>query len=72
MLSAEEQGSGPRPEFVKGLPFEDSLVNDALGLGAVDHFPEFADYRSRGEVLAEEGFKVAAAPDAFHGQGFKE
>ena len=68
----EEEGAGSRPQLMKGFSLEGSLVDDALGLGAVDHFPEFADHRAVWELLAEECLEVAAAPDALHGEGFEE
>jgi hypothetical protein len=59
------------PEFMELLSLKGTRPNDALSLGAVDHFPEFPDGGSGGKGLAQKGFKPASSPDAFHGQWFK-
>jgi len=63
---AEDIGTAGGPEIVEGLAAERIIVDDALGFGAVDDFPGFADAAVEGESLAEVGTEPAATPDAVH------
>jgi hypothetical protein len=61
----------PDPEIVKGFSAKVAVGNDALGVGAVDHLPQFPDRCVLGKILAEESLKTPAAPDALHGEWFE-
>jgi hypothetical protein len=51
---------------VEGGTLERPLVDHALGLWAVDHFPELTDHGTMGESLSEQGLEVTPTPDPLH------
>lgn len=69
---AEDGGAMGGPEVVESEAIEGASLDDALGLGAVDDFPGFANgLGARREGFAEGGLEAAAAPDARHEDGFE-
>jgi hypothetical protein len=60
------------PEFVEGFSLQWTFMNDALGLGAIDHFPEFPDRRTMGKGFAKQGLEAMSPPDTFHRERFKQ
>ena len=72
MFFTENLGTVVDPEFLQRLSLEGSVMDDTLGLRAVNHLPELPDHGAMGEVLAQEGLKAAPSPDAFHGKWFKD
>jgi hypothetical protein len=55
------------PKLMKGFSLERPFLHHALGLGSIDHFPEFPDLGYLRDRLSQKGFKATPSPDAFHG-----
>ena len=59
------------PEFVQGQSPQQAVVHDALGVLPIHNLPGFPDGGTLRQGFAIEGLEAAAAPDALHGEGFK-
>jgi len=60
------------PEFVECFSLQWPFMNDTLGFGAIDHFPEFPDRCAMGNGFTKQGFEAMSTPDTFHGERFKQ
>jgi hypothetical protein len=52
------------PEFMERFSLENTLMNNALGLRAINCFPEFPDGCAMREHLAQKGLETPTTPDA--------
>ena len=72
MAFTENLGTVVCPKSIEASsPLHGAVINDAFCLGAVDHFPEFANRSTFRDRFSKQGFKKTPPPDAFHGERFE-